>query len=78
MHESENRAPDIPKDSGCVVTPILRGPQKESRRREPPPTDAEMEEYRRIRPRLLKMLDEWDRMTGPLGCPVANVILPRP
>lgn len=38
------------------------------------PTCAEMEEYRRIKPLILKMLAEWDRVRGSGGCPVAGMI----
>jgi len=40
--------------------------------REAPATDDELAEYRRIRPRLLKMLEEWDALTGEGGCPIAR------
>jgi hypothetical protein len=43
-------------------------------KREAPPTDEELMEYRRIRPRLLQMLREWDALKSQSGCPVARAI----
>jgi hypothetical protein len=41
--------------------------------REPPVTDAEIREYRRLKPLLLAMLNEWGRVKG--MCPMASRIL---
>ena len=38
--------------------------------REPPPTAAEIAEYRRLRPALLQMLEEWQKVR--IGCPIAR------
>lgn len=47
---------------------------------EPPPTDEEMQEYRRIRPLLLKMLEEWPELKRQhevitTSCPLAMKLL---
>lgn len=57
---------------GNVVALFGRQP---ARRAEPMPTNEELAEYRRIRPRLLQMLREWEMLKGPRGCPVARSIL---
>lgn len=44
-------------------------------RREPPPTDAELAEYRRMLPALRRMMAEWDTVKGPNGCPVLRMVL---
>lgn len=41
--------------------------------RVPPLTGDEIAEYRRLRPRLLAMLDGWDKVAR--GCPVARLTL---
>lgn len=56
------------------VTPLF-GRQPRPASREPAPTDEEIAEYRRIRPKLLQMLDEWDRIRGYKGCPAARAVL---
>jgi hypothetical protein len=39
-------------------------------------TDAELEEYRAMKPRLLRMLAEWEVAKNPQGgCPVLSMIL---
>jgi hypothetical protein len=38
--------------------------------REPPLTAAELAEYRRIRPALLQLLEEWQKIR--VSCPVAR------
>lgn len=44
--------------------------------REPPPSAEELAEYRRMKPLLLKMLEEWEQVTAAKdGCPVARQIL---
>lgn len=44
-------------------------------RRAPPPSEAELIEYREMRPRLLAMLAEWDTIKSSHGCPVARQVL---
>lgn len=39
-------------------------------RREPPLTAAELAEYRRLRPALIQMLEEWAKLR--IGCPIAR------
>lgn len=39
-------------------------------RREPQPTAAEIAEYRQLRPLLIQMLDEWQKIR--VGCPIAQ------
>ena len=39
-------------------------------RRDPPLTPAELAEYRRLRPLLLQMLEEWHRVR--MACPIAQ------
>jgi hypothetical protein len=56
------------------VTPLF-GRQPRPASREPAPTDEEIAEYRRIRPQLLQMLDEWNRIKGYKGCPAARAVL---
>jgi hypothetical protein len=42
-------------------------------------TDAELVHYREILPKLLQMLDEWERVKGCGGCPVArSIVIPPP
>lgn len=50
------------------VVPI--GAARDRRRREPGPSDAEMAEYRRMKPALLKMLQEWEVIKT--MCPIAK------
>lgn len=38
-------------------------------------TRAEVEEYRKIKPQLLTMLREWEKVKGSGGCPVAGMIV---
>jgi hypothetical protein len=40
-----------------------------------PPTSEEIAEYRRIKPLLLQIIQEWKILKGPDGCPVARQIL---
>lgn len=40
-----------------------------------PPTAEEIAEYRRIRPALLRMVEEWQIVRGPGGCPVMAHLL---
>jgi hypothetical protein len=35
-------------------------------------TVEELDQYRRLLPRLLQMLDEWEAVKGPGGCPIAR------
>lgn len=49
------------------ITPF---PMERVRRPEPPPSDAELAEYRRIRPQLLQMLAEWQKIRS--MCPLAT------
>lgn len=44
---------------------------------EPPATQKELEEYRAMLPRLVRMLDEWEAVTSCNGCPVARHVLIR-
>lgn len=50
-------------------------PVRRSTIREPQVTDAEIAEYRKLRPKLLRMLAEWEEIKGSNGCPVAHHIL---
>lgn len=43
--------------------------------REQPVTDAEIAEYRKLKPKLLQMLAEWEEIKSSHGCPVAHHIL---
>ena len=43
--------------------------------REPPLTSAELAEYRRLLPLLMKLAEEWASVTDSGGCPVARQIL---
>lgn len=43
--------------------------------REQPVTDAEIAEYRKLRPKLLQMLAEWEQLKSAEGCPVARHVL---
>jgi hypothetical protein len=56
------------------VTPLF-GRQPRPTSREPGPTDEEIAEYRRIRPQILQMLEEWNRIKGYKGCPAARAVL---
>lgn len=47
-----------------------------SRIREPAVTDAEIAEFRRLKPLLLRMLKEWEQLKSEEGCPVARHVLP--
>ena len=53
----------------------LFDPERRNPGRPAPATDAELIEYRQMRPKLLKMLEEWEAIYGPGGCPVARQIL---
>lgn len=44
-------------------------------RREPPLTDAEISEYRRIKPLLQQLMVEWETLKSEKGCPVARSLL---
>lgn len=50
-------------------------PVRRSTIREPQVTDAEIAEYRKLRPKLLRMLAEWEEIKASNGCPVAHHIL---
>lgn len=50
-------------------------PVKRSATREQPVTDAEIAEYRKLKPKLLQMLAEWDAIKASDGCPVAHHVL---
>lgn len=43
--------------------------------REQPVTDAEIAEYRRLKPKLLQMLADWEAIKSSDGCPVAHHVL---
>jgi hypothetical protein len=43
--------------------------------REAPVTGQELAEYRKLRPRLLAMLEGWERLVSPGGCPAARSVL---
>lgn len=43
--------------------------------REPPITQAELAEYRRLRPQLIQMLADWKKLTNEHGCPIASQII---
>lgn len=45
-----------------VVTNVVAFQPVKDRNREPQPTDEEIAEYRRIRPLLLKMIEEWPKL----------------
>lgn len=71
-HQQEGAVPQEasePFDAENVVSLFGRIPRPH---REAPASDDELAEYRRIRPRLLKMLEEWDALTGEGGCPIAR------
>jgi hypothetical protein len=70
--EGQQQETEEEQDAAANVVRFLA---RSKPRREPPMTDEEIAEYRRIRPRLLRMLDEWDRLKGPLGCPVARHVV---
>lgn len=62
----------IPREGPANVTSIVGRPRP---RHEPPPTDAELAEYRRMLPALRCMLAEWEAVKGPNGCPVLKMVL---
>lgn len=74
--QTESKPPDHPIITAEVV-PMFGRPSQRPAHREPPPTDAELAEYRRLKPLLVKMLDEWNAITASGGCPVARHILTR-
>lgn len=48
-----------------------------SRKHEPPPTDEEIAEYRRIRPVLLQMLEQWPKFLKEHQAITSNCVLAR-
>jgi hypothetical protein len=72
--EAATNAPPIEAE-GNVTQLFARNPAK---RREPPLTDEEIAEFRRLRPLLIKMLADWGTLSGPTGCPVVHHILGDP
>lgn len=63
------------KGSGGARSNVVELANLPAREREPMPTAAEIAEYRAIRPRLLAMLNDWERIKSQHGCPVARQIL---
>lgn len=80
MHNQEEAADAVPQEAVETeqldlsnVFP-LHNPQRRPRH-EPPASEAELAEYRRIRPLLLQMLAEWQTLRSSTGCPVMGQIL---
>jgi hypothetical protein len=73
----ENRAEEISNSEGpqLDLTNVTFLAGRQPRHHEPPASDDELAEYRRIRPLLLQMLAEWQTLKGPNGCPVARSLL---
>lgn len=70
---SNRQREDAENDADTIN--IVQFAQSRRRHHEPPATDEELAEYRQIRVKLLKMLDEWEVIRGQLGCPVMRNIL---
>jgi hypothetical protein len=68
----ETEVPANLPDMGNVTVLFPRDPTP---LREPPASQAELAEYRRLRPLLLQMLKEWEAIKGSGGCPVARQIV---
>lgn len=66
--------PTWQQHGGTAMTDVVEFNAEVRRRtREPNLTDAELIEYRRLRPALLQMLEEWQKIRT--GCPVARNML---
>lgn len=61
-----------PVEAANVTHLFARNPAK---RREPPLTDEEVAEFRRLRPLLAKMMADWEVLKSPSGCPVMHHVL---
>jgi hypothetical protein len=59
-----------------VVVPF-QAPSGSARKHEPPPTDEEIAEYRRIRPLLMQMLEQWPRLLKEHEAITSNCVLAR-
>lgn len=59
-----------------VVVPF-QAPSGSARKHEPPPTDDEIAEYRRIRPVLLQMLEQWPKFLKEHQAITSNCVLAR-
>jgi hypothetical protein len=71
FHDTEPQSDIAGSPAGNNVRSLFTA--RPASKREAPPTNAEILEYRRIRPRLLKMLDEWEVVRD--ECPLARKIL---
>jgi hypothetical protein len=59
-----------------VVVPF-QAPSASARKHEPPPTNEEIAEYRRIRPVLMQMLEEWPKLLREHRAITSNCMLAR-
>lgn len=57
------------------VIPLFGPLRKPAQPSQPPVTPEEIAEYRQMRPILLRMIADWDKLTASTGCPVAHQIL---
>lgn len=72
MHDPKSYEVDHKQSLASNVTPLAG---RIAAAREAPVTGQELAEYRRLRPRLLAMLDGWERLVSPKGCPAARSVL---
>jgi hypothetical protein len=70
LHE-DAASTEAPSDLTNVVPFQRPGPD---RKHQPRPTDDELAEYRAMKPKLMKMLQEWDTLKSQHGCPIAHGI----
>lgn len=70
-------------ESTANVVPFPQGEQKRCKKVEPPPSDEELAEYRRIRPLLMQIIEQWPELVREHrvithGCPLAIKLLNTP
>jgi hypothetical protein len=74
---SDQKTPESHEIAAANNVVPFQAPTAAARKHEPPPTDDEIAEYRRIRPLLMRMLEQWPTLLKEHQAITSNCVLAR-